>query len=175
MIEIARQVGVQPERHGHNYSLAVAVVALFMTVSAVPFSSILVLAVLLRRERWLEIAVLSSFGSAAGAVMLYLLVHHLAWSEIAVAYPDLSKSKAWEDTVQWISVHGVWALLVIAATPLPQTPALIFTAISQLPLAEVFLAVLLGKLIKYGLYGLLAARFPFWFERFLPIENAKRL
>jgi len=43
-----------------------------------------------------------------------------------------------------------------------------------LPPAEVFLALLIGKLLKYGAYAWLAANFPSWFHRFLAIEGIKR-
>jgi hypothetical protein len=58
---------------------------------------------------------------------------------------------------------------------LPQTPALIFTAVSRLPPAEVFLALLIGKSLKYGVYAWLAATFPDYFHRIvaalLPAES----
>jgi hypothetical protein len=37
---------------------------------------------------------------------------------------------------------------------------------SQLPVLEVFIALFLGKLLKYSVYGFLAARFPSWFQHF---------
>jgi hypothetical protein len=52
-----------------GYLLVVGVVALMLTVSmTVPFASILIVAVLLRRDQWKEIVVVSSLGSATGAV-----------------------------------------------------------------------------------------------------------
>ena len=40
-------------------------------------------------------------------------------------------------------------MLVIAALPLPLTPALLFARISGLPVAEVLLVMWLGNLVKY--------------------------
>lgn len=151
------------------YPLAIGFIALILTVSmTIPFASILIGAVLLRRDRWKEIVVFSSLGSATGGVILYLSFHYLGWIQIAAAYPDLTQSKAWSDATRWVAAYGIWALLGIAATPLPQTPALIFTAMSRLPISEVFLALFLGKLLKYGVYAWLAAEFPSWFQRFAP-------
>jgi membrane protein YqaA with SNARE-associated domain len=150
------------------YPLMVGVVALIVTVSmTVPFASILIGAILLRREHWRAIVLLSSLGSATGGMVLYVIFHHWGWPQLAAAYPELLQSKAWSDATIWVSTYGTWALLAISATPLPQTPALIFTAVSRLPLWEVFVALLIGKLIKYGAYGFLAARFPSWFEYFI--------
>jgi membrane protein YqaA with SNARE-associated domain len=152
----------------------IGAIAVILTVSmTIPFASILIAAVLLRRNRWKEIVLASSIGSATGGVILYLIFHHLAWSQIVAAYPDLTQSKAWTDATQWVSLYGTWALLGIAAMPLPQTPALVFTAISQLPIGEVFLALFFGKLLKYGVYGYLAATFPVWLRQYAFMECHK--
>jgi membrane protein YqaA with SNARE-associated domain len=144
------------------YPLAIGAIALILTISMIPFASILVAAVLLRRDRWAGIVIFSSLGSATGGLALYLIFHHLGWTQILAAYPDLMQAKAWSDATRWVSAYGTWALLVIAASPFPQTPALIFAAVSQLPIAEIFLALFLGKLLKYGIYGFVAAKFPSW-------------
>jgi membrane protein YqaA with SNARE-associated domain len=132
--------------------------ALLITVSmTIPFASILVGAVLLRHDRWKEIG-------ATGGVILYFIFYYLGWSQILAAYPDLIQSKLWSAATQWVSAYGAWALLGIAVLPLPQTPALIFTAILPLPASQVFLALFVGKLLKYGVYGWFAANFPSWVE-----------
>jgi membrane protein YqaA with SNARE-associated domain len=145
-----------------SYPFAVGVVAFILTISMLSVASVLIVAVLLRRERWGEIVILASLGSAIGGLTLYLIFHHLGWSHILAAYPELTRAKAWSDATLWVSAYGTWALLVIAASPLPQTPALVFAALSQLPIVELFLALFVGKLLKYGIYGFLAARFPSW-------------
>jgi membrane protein YqaA with SNARE-associated domain len=96
------------------------------------------------------------------------MFHYLGWNQIAEIYPDLADSKAWADVTRWISDYGTWTLLGIAALPIPQTPALIFIAMSQLPVSEVFLALFFGKLLKYGLYGWLAAECPSRMQRIAP-------
>jgi membrane protein YqaA with SNARE-associated domain len=165
----AAQVRILLILHGATslraYPLLVGTIALLLTVSmTIPFASILIAAVLLRPARWKAIAAVSSLGSAAGGLIIYLFFHHLGWAYVIDSYPDLLQSKAWIDATRWVSAYGIWALLVVAASPLPQTPALIFTAVSRLPPIEVFLALLLGKLLKYGAYAWLAATFPRWFR-----------
>ena len=56
-------------------------------------------------------------------------------------------------------------MLVIAALSLPLTPALLFAGISRLPVAEVLLALWLGKLVKYTTYAWLVSAFPEQFVR----------
>ena len=144
-----------------SFPMVVGAVAVAATLSmSVPFATLLVTAVLMARRRWGAIAVWASLGAALGAALLYLVFHHLGWARLFAAYPDVVRSSAWSDATRWLSAYGVVALLVIAATPLPLTPALMFAAISRLPIAEVVLALWIGKLAKYLVYAWLASRFP---------------
>lgn len=143
------------------FPAVVGAVAVAATVSmSVPFSTLLVAAVLMARRRWIAIAAWASLGAALGAALLYLVFHHLGWARLFDAYPDVVRSTAWSDATRWLSTYGVLALLVIAATPLPLTPALMFAGISRLPIVEVVLALWIGKLAKYLVYAWLASRFP---------------
>jgi membrane protein YqaA with SNARE-associated domain len=143
------------------FPVVVGAVAVAATLSmSVPFATLLVAAVLMAPRRWGAIAVWASLGAALGAALLYLAFHHLGWARLFAAYPDVVRSSAWADATRWLSVYGVTALLVIAATPLPLTPALMFAGISRLPIAEVVLALWIGKLAKYLVYAWLASRFP---------------
>lgn len=150
-------------RHAQRrwFTLVVAGLAAATTLSmSLPFASILVLAVMLAPRRWFTLALGSSLGSALGAALLYLVFHHLGWARLFDVYPDMVRSKAWADATRWLNSYGVPALLVISALPLPLTPALMFAAISRLPVAEVILALWAGKLLKYVVYAWLAAAFP---------------
>ena len=143
------------------FPMVVGAVAVAATLSmSVPFATLLVAAVLMAPRRWSAIAVWASLGAALGAALLYLAFHHLGWARLFAAYPDVVRSSAWGDATRWLSAYGVTALLVIAATPLPLTPALMFAGISRLPIAEVVLALWIGKLAKYLMYAWLASRFP---------------
>jgi membrane protein YqaA with SNARE-associated domain len=143
------------------FPLVVAGAALAAELSmAVPFASLLIAAVLLAPRRWAAIATLASLGAAVGALALYLIFHHLGWNQLFAAYPDVVRSAAWRDATHWLEHYGVVSLLVIAALPVPLTPALMFAAISRLPVVEVVAALWLGKLAKYHAYAWLASRFP---------------
>jgi len=72
----------------------------------------------------------------------------------------------------WVGEYGVIALFFVAALPLPQTPALLFCALTRQPLLEVLAAVLLGKLLKYGLTAWLSLHFPGTLRRW--INHASR-
>lgn len=149
------------------FPMVVASVAVVATLSmSVPFAGLLVAAVLMVPRRWVAIALWSSLGAALGGSILYLVFHHLGWARLFAAYPDVVRSVAWQDATRWLSTYGVASLLVIAALPLPLTPALMFAAISRLPVGEVVLALWVGKLAKYLVYAALASAFPsLWIAR----------
>lgn len=143
------------------FPLVVAGVAVAATLSmTVPFASLLVGGVLMAPRRWKSIALCSSVGAALGAALLCFAFHHLGWARLFDVYPDVVRSRAWSDATRWLTDFGVVSLLLIAALPLPLTPALMFAAISSLPVAEVLLALWLGKLLKYLAYAWLASAFP---------------
>jgi membrane protein YqaA with SNARE-associated domain len=179
LVEATLRIPVGREISPRAYFLIVAGLAFSLTISmTIPAVSIVIGAILLRRDRWLGLVLVASLASAIGGMVLYLIFHHLGWSQVATAYPDLMQSRVWADATRWISNYGVWALFVVAASPLPQTPALIFTAVSRLPAEDVFFALFLAKLLKYGIYGFVAARFPSLFWRVLakrPTINSHRL
>ena len=116
-------------------------------------------------------AIIGALGGAAlGAAVLYLVFHHLGWAKLFDAYPDVVRSGAWSEATRWLTSYGVASLLLIAALPLPLTPALMFAAISRLPVAEVLLALWIGKLAKYLVYAWMSARFP---ERLLRLGRRR--
>lgn len=165
---VVRKLGAIVKRGttGAAYPAFVGAVALGLTVSmSVPFGGVLAVAVLLAASRWRVIVLCSSLGSSLGALVIYLIFHHLGWSQFVAAYPEIAQSNAWRDAARWLAQYGSFALFAISALPLPQTPALIFAGIYRMPVPEVWLAMFLGKLIKYGIYGRIVFEFPERFAR----------
>lgn len=143
------------------FPLFVAGAAFASTLSmTVPFASLLIIAALMAPKRWKAIALWASLGAAVGAALLYLAFHHLGWARLFDSYPDVVRSTAWADAMRWLTAYGTAALFVIAALPLPLTPALMFAAISRLPVGEVLVALWLGKLLKYAAYAWFTSAFP---------------
>lgn len=160
---VVRKLGTMVKRgtSGPAYPTLVGTIALGLTVSmSVPFGGVLAVAVLLATTRWRSIVLCSSLGSSLGALVIYLIFHHLGWSQFIAAYPEIAQSNAWRDAARWLAQYGPFALFAISALPLPQTPALMFAGIYRMPVPEVWLAMFLGKLIKYGIYGRIVYEFP---------------
>lgn len=134
------------------------------TLSATyPVTAVVVAATLLMPRRWSLIATATALGSALGATLLVALCHHLGWAQVYQHFPELSRNTRWIEVMAWTSRYGLPALFLIALSPLPQTPALIFAGIVRHDDLAVFIVMLVGKWLKYGSYAWLTARFP---ERF---------
>ena len=141
-------------------AVCVGLAALGSLTALFPVTTVLVPATLLVPARWRLVAAACALGSAIGATALAGMFHRLGWSQVTERFPELAASDTWHQTVNWVSDYGAWALCAVAATPLPQTPALLFFAIARQDYAAVFAAMLAGKLLKYGVIAWLTARFP---------------
>jgi membrane protein YqaA with SNARE-associated domain len=151
--------------HSPFYLPIVALLAAGATLSmSVPTTALLIPAVMLRPQRWHLICLVAVLGAAFAATLLSYGFHQQGWNQLQAAYPELSASDSWKKVVAWIAEYGLLALAAICALPLPQTPALIICAVSNQPLAGIFLAVATGKLAKYGVLSWMVATFP---ERFI--------
>lgn len=134
------------------YPVLVGALAFFATLSmSVPVVPLLYASVFLNARRWKTIAPCAAFGSGAAALILYVVFHHLDWVQLLGYLPELTRSPKWGAIASWTEDYGLPALLVIAASPLPQTPALVIVALAEFsPLTE-FATIFTGKLAKYGI------------------------
>lgn len=142
------------------YPLVTGVVALLCAVGFVPFVPVLLVAVLLSSRQWWSIALFTSLGSAAGGLIVLMIFHHLGWIQVMNAHPEWFEGEVWLWMIAWLSDYGLWALAMIAATPFPQSPALLFLAMTEQSWWFIWLALAGGKLIKYGGTAFLVRYFP---------------
>lgn len=146
--------------HNRFYPLFTGLVAIGCSVGAIAFVPVLMVAVYLSPRRWHWIALFTSLGSALGGLIVLLLLHHLGWSQVMHAHPEWFTNEAWQLMLNWLSEWGIWALTIIAATPFPQTPALLFLAMTEQSWWSMWLALAAGKLLKYGSVAYLTYQFP---------------
>lgn len=149
------------------YPLVVALIAFVATATfSVPFAAVLVPAVLLAPARWLSIGLLSGIASGFGAAVLVEVFHHLGWEFIAARYPDLVQLDVLQWARDWLQSYGLIALLIIAASPMPQTPALLVYSLVNPSMLGVAAAIGIGKSIKYLFLSWVTARYPGRFVRY---------
>lgn len=149
---------------GHGLLFACFALAFAGTLTAsFPVTAVVVPATLLAAGRWKAVATATAFGSALGATALVMVFHHLGWSQVYAHFPEMAAHPAWQRVIAWAANYGIATLFLIAASPLPQTPALIFFGVVQPNVPGVFAAMLLAKLVKYGALAWVTSHFP---ERF---------
>jgi len=146
---------------GHAFLVTCAGLALLGTLTAAyPVTAVVVPATLLAAPRWKQISIAAAIGSTVGATALVFLIHHMGWSNLYEYYPQLASHPDWMKVMSWVEQYGKLALFLVALSPLPQTPALIFFGMTRPDYLSVFIAVLAGKLPKYAVFAWGAKRFP---------------
>lgn len=147
-------------RHRY-YPLVAAFVAFISTLTfSFPFAIVLIPAVLVAPRRWLILGLLCGLASGLGAAVLVELFHHYGWALVISRYPDLVTTDAWRLAVDWMQNYGLVALLVIAGSPIPQTPALFFYSLASPSAFGVLVAVGIGKIVKYVFLAWATYRYP---------------
>jgi membrane protein YqaA with SNARE-associated domain len=143
------------------YPLVVAGVAFVVTATfSFPFALALIPAVLIAPKRWLVLGLLSGIASGCGAAVLVEVFHYLGREFVIARYPELVQLAAWQWASDWLQGYGLVALLLIAASPMPQTPALLFCALAGVSTPGVLAAVGFGKTLKYVFLAWATVRYP---------------
>lgn len=82
-------------------------------------------------------------GAAIGEVTTYFL----GWG-VAESLEEMSDA---EDRIaRWINKYGLWAVLLVALTPLPDTPIVILAGSRKLPFGKLAVVEVVGKSILYS-------------------------
>ncbi len=141
-------------RHARIYPFVIVVLAAISAASSLfPFGPVLAAAVLVAPRRWWVIYAAACLGAVIGVLVLAGLVQAYGLPWVAALFPGIEGNAHWQTYTDWADRYGWLALAGIAASPLPQMPILILSALSHIPLGKIALAIFLGKLVKYGLYG----------------------
>ncbi len=147
---------------GHRYyPLVVALIAFISTATfTFPFAMVLIPAVLIAQRRWLVLGLMCGMASGMGAAVLVEAFNFLGKELIVERYPELINSENWLQASAWLESYGLVALAVVAVSPMPQTPALLFYSLADPSTTGVLLAVGIGKTVKYVSLAWLTARYP---------------
>jgi len=84
-------------------------------------------------------------GGAIGEVTTYALGWGVSESM------DESGSGVEDRVAGWIGRYGLWAVLLVAMTPLPDTPIVILAGSRRLPFKRLFIAEVAGKTVLYSI------------------------
>lgn len=117
---------------------------------SIPITILLSVSIAMNFRRWKSLYLTSVFGSALGALTLAFFIHHWGLPWISSHYPNVLNSSGWVSAERWVQSYGVFALPLVAALPIAQTPILIVCGLMKMPIALVFVSFFVGKLVKYG-------------------------
>lgn len=132
------------------YTLLLSVfAALDNFVILIPTDGILISSTLLRARRWFLYACAITIGSACGALLLIYLLRSFGVPWLLEFYPTLDEGFIWATTEQFFLKYGLIVVFLVAITPVMQHPAIVLACMSELPVLNIFLALLLGRFIKY--------------------------
>jgi len=160
VFEVLSQRLIRQAASGHWFLVVCSTLALVCSLCAFPVIPIIVSACLISPRRWRSINFSIAFGCALGAAILVTIFHFFGWALIYKYFPEFLNHPAWQNILSWVVHYGGIGLLAIAASPLPEMPALIILGVAKPDAVVVFFAVLTGKVLKYGLIAWLASHFP---------------
>ena len=143
--------GVQ---HSRTYPVVVSLLAAVSAGTGLyPFGPVLMAAIVIAPRRWRQIYIGSCLGATVGVLAFAWAVELYGLPVVDSMFPGIEQRSDWLQYTHWISHYGWIALLAFAASPAPQMPVLLLSALSHMGLAKIAAAVFVGKLIKYGIYG----------------------
>lgn len=142
-------------RHSNGFPVVVGLLAIVSAgTGTYPFVPVLVAAIVFAPFRWRAIYLASALGAAAGAGLLALAVQVVGTELTSASLVRIDTLPNWLEGQGLVERFGGYALVVIAALPVPQTPVVITLALTKTSPWMIGLAVLAGKLAKYGVYVL---------------------
>ncbi len=88
------------------------------------------------------------------------VVHFLGREVVFDYFPQLLATERWHQISNWLDNYGLLALMIIAGSPMPQTPALCLYSLANPSTFGAMIAIGLGKTVKYVFLAWLTERFP---------------
>ena len=153
-------------RHRY-YPLVVGLIALASTATfSFPFVVVLIPAVLIAPRRWLVLGLISGVASGLGGAVLVEVFSYLGREVVIAHFPQLVDNESWRLASGWLADYGLLALMVVAGSPVPQTPVIFFYSLSEPSVLGVLFAVGVGKTVKYVFLAWLCSHFPARFAQY---------
>jgi len=134
--------------------------ALDLFVGVIPTDGVLISTVLLRPKRWVLAFIVIATSSALGAVALALAVQNLGEPFVNYLLGDALQTPTWIKVSDFLQEQGVLTLAFISVGPAPQQPAVVLGALAHMPLSKIFIAVWIGRALKYGIFAWAATHAP---------------
>jgi membrane protein YqaA with SNARE-associated domain len=99
--------------------------------------------------------VLLGFSAGVGGAIGDVSAYALGWG---VSESLEGKNKTEDLVDRWVSKYGLWAILVVAATPLPDLPIIMLAGSRRLPLKKLLVIEAAGKTALYSVGAFFGGR-----------------
>ena len=153
--------------HHRYYPLVVGLIAFASTATfSFPFVVVLIPAVLIAPRRWLILGLLSGVASGLGGALLVEVFSTLGREVVIAHFPQLVDNEGWRLASGWLESYGLLALMVVAGSPMPQTPVIFFYSLTDPSVLGALFAVTIGKTVKYVFLAWLCSHHPARFAQY---------
>ena len=102
---------------------------------------------------------------AAGALLVELF-GYFGREVVSARFPQLVAAASWQLASGWLDDYGLLALMLVAASPMPQTPVVFFYALGEPSVAGTLIAIGVGKSVKYVFLAWLSSHYPARFAQY---------
>lgn len=118
-------------------------------VFVVSVEALLLPAVMVRPKKWAISSMWATIGSSVGATSFAYLTSLYGEAIVNHFMPGALYSKSWLESSRYINQHGFLGLGFISLGPLPQHVAVAIAGLAHMNLDEIFLAIFIGRGLKY--------------------------
>ncbi len=136
----------------------IATIDAFLIV--IPTDILLISSVLLVPRKWISLFVWLAIGSSLSVLIIASLTETQGLPFLLKYFPHLLQSEMWAWSDQFMHHYGIWAIFLIALSPIMQHPMIALAGLAQLPLAEIALMYFAGRFIKYAIVAWVTAHAP---------------
>lgn len=126
----------------------------------IPVDGLLASSALLNPKRWITLVIYFTVGSTVGVLGYVWILNVIGIERLMALVPGLFESQAWSLAQDFFHTHGSWVVLLSGASPLPQQPAVITTALAQVPFWTIAGMLVTGRALKFALIGYISSNAP---------------
>ena len=134
--------------------------ALDYFIAVIPTDGLLIASSMATPRRWLRLFLCLALGSALGATAFAAVIQTYGNPFMDWLFPNLHQHRIWILSEQWTRDYGLGAIGIISALPLITHPVIAIAALAGTPFQKIGFMVLLGRLLKYGIFSWVAAHAP---------------
>lgn len=135
-----------------------AILDVFLIV--IPTDGLTISSSMLKPKKWFYFGVFSAAGSVIGSMILCYIVQIYGVHIVDTLFPNMQSSHIWLQTQKFFDAYGLWLLFAIALSPLSQQPVLILAVLAKVPLLQIFVITIIGRMIKFLLFAYIGSHAP---------------